>query len=299
MLLTSGKTSYAQQDPMYNHYMFNAMAINPGYTGLKGYPRISSLSRLQWAGFDGAPKTQYISYDMRLPKKNLGLGMNVVYDKAGPSQTTHMFANIAYHLQVAEESFLSMGIRAGLSWYKIGLADINTINDGDKQFAHNINNDMAPNFGLGFYYYTPNYYIGISTPALIENKFKAGGDGNTIVGKENRHLFIIGGYVYEITDDLIFKPSFLVRYAHGGFVSADITALVLIRDRLWCGPMWRIGTAMGAQARFKINPQVTIGYACDFATNDLAGKQFGTHEIMLTYHFNKNKFYNIKSPRYF
>ncbi|MFA8450502.1 MAG: type IX secretion system membrane protein PorP/SprF [Bacteroidales bacterium] len=292
------KTS-AQQDPMYTQYMFNAMSINPGYAGLKGYPQLSYLSRYQWLGVKGAPKTQYLSYDYRVPRKNVGLGLNMVHYSFGPTFNTHMFVNYAYHLQLDKSSYLSMGIRAGLSWYKFNLASVNIIKGGDPYFSQDFQNNWVPNFGLGLYYYTSKYYLGISSPALLENKFKLNGDKETNIGKENRHYFFIAGYIIEITPDLIFKPSTLIRYVNKTPVSMDISALFLIRDRFWCGPVWRINKAVGFQSMFRFDPQWTLGYAFDYTMNELAGKQIGTHEIMLTYNFNKNTLYNIKSPRYF
>ena len=47
----------AQQDPQYSQYMFNHMAINPGYAGINEAVCLNAAHRQQWVGIDGAPVT--------------------------------------------------------------------------------------------------------------------------------------------------------------------------------------------------------------------------------------------------
>ena len=58
----------AQQDAMFTHYMYNTLAINPGYAGSRDALTITALHRSQWVGFAGAPMTQTIT--VHTPFKN-------------------------------------------------------------------------------------------------------------------------------------------------------------------------------------------------------------------------------------
>ena len=63
MVLLIGCTALgmAQQDAMYSHYMFNTLAVNPGYAGSRDALTVTALHRSQWVGFDGAPTTQTLT----------------------------------------------------------------------------------------------------------------------------------------------------------------------------------------------------------------------------------------------
>ena len=45
----------AQQDPMFTHYMYNTLSVNPGYAGSREALTITGLHRSQWTNFKGAP----------------------------------------------------------------------------------------------------------------------------------------------------------------------------------------------------------------------------------------------------
>ncbi|MFM2225621.1 MAG: hypothetical protein RJA07_1823, partial [Bacteroidota bacterium] len=57
VLIVLGLSSYAQQDPQYTMYMFNQLAINPGYAGSRECLSTTVHYRNQWVGIDGSPKT--------------------------------------------------------------------------------------------------------------------------------------------------------------------------------------------------------------------------------------------------
>jgi len=64
----SGLTIHAQQDPMYTHYMYNTLMVNPGYAGSRDALTITALHRSQWVDFKGAPVVQ--SLTLHSPLKN-------------------------------------------------------------------------------------------------------------------------------------------------------------------------------------------------------------------------------------
>ncbi len=105
----------AQQDPHYTQYMFNTMSVNPAYAGIKGHPVVNVLGRTQWVGFDGAPNTQNLSFDMPLVIGHslLGVGLNLVNDKIGLSHEIYVDATMSYTVETGYEGVLSFGLRLG------------------------------------------------------------------------------------------------------------------------------------------------------------------------------------------
>ena len=63
------QTLYSKQDISFNQYMFGHQILNPAYSGSKNISNITSLSRSQWTGFDGAPISQSIFLTLQLEIK--------------------------------------------------------------------------------------------------------------------------------------------------------------------------------------------------------------------------------------
>ena len=91
----SGTAALAQQDALYTHYMYNTLAVNPGYAGSRDALTLTALGRFQWVGFKGAPMTQTFTAHTPIRGKNIGLGLSMVNDKAGPVNNTSVYVDFA------------------------------------------------------------------------------------------------------------------------------------------------------------------------------------------------------------
>src|SRR5688500_16021425 len=78
----------AQQYPMYTHYMYNTLSINPAYAGSRDALTITALHRSQWLDFKGAPMTQTLTLHSPIGNKHIGLGLAASNDKIGPVNNT-------------------------------------------------------------------------------------------------------------------------------------------------------------------------------------------------------------------
>lgn len=286
----------AQQEPMYTQYMFNTLAVNPAYAGTRNALNLNTLTRLQWVGLEGSPKTFSVALHSPVNKRKIGLGVTLVTDEVGPVRNTYFTLNYAYRLKINDNLTLSMGIKGGLSNYHAGLSELKVNDPEDPRFQVD-EKKLSPNVGVGFYLYSDKYYVGFSAPKLLETTVD-----EEYAASENelkRHYYIIGGYIWKINSHWIFKPSLLTKAVSGAPVSNDITMQFLYNDRIWMGAMYRIGDAAGLFLDVKINKQLIVGYGYDFSLNGLSGINSGTHEIMLSFDFDGFATSKVKSPRYF
>jgi len=286
----------AQQEPMYTQYMFNTLSVNPAYSGTRNALNLNTLTRLQWVGLEGSPKTFSVALHSPINKRKVGLGLTLVTDEVGPVRNTYFTVNYAYRLKITDKVTLSMGIKGGISNYYAGLSDLKVNDEEDPQFLSN-EKKLSPNVGVGFYLYSDKYYVGFSAPKLIETTV----DEEYAASKNElkRHYYIIGGYIWQINSRWLFKPTLLTKAVSGAPVSNDITMQFLYNDRIWMGAMYRIGDAAGLFVDVKINRQIMVGYGYDFSLNGLSGINSGTHEIMLSFDFDGFASSKVKSPRYF
>lgn len=287
---------FAQQDPMFTQYMFNTLAVNPGYAGSRGALNITGLYRNQWVGIDGAPTTQNLYAHTPIINKNMAVGLSIVNDKIGPLNQTMMYGDYSYTIKVTEKSKLAFGLKAGVNIIKGKYTEVDITTPNDDAFATNINYKPLPNFGFGMYYHSERWYVGLSTPKLLENKIEATIDYTKL--SERRHFFLIAGYVFDINETVKFKPSTLIKVTAGAPVSIDLTANFLFHDRIWLGASYRVSDSFSALLQLQLNDQLRLGYAYDYTLSKLSKYNYGTHEIMLSYDFifRKDK---ILSPRYF
>jgi type IX secretion system PorP/SprF family membrane protein len=301
--LTIGSiASYAQQVPMFTHYMNNTLAINPGYAGSRDALTVTALNRIQWVDFKGAPMTQTLTMHTPLKNEHIGIGLSVLNDKVGPTNNTSITGDFAYIMKLNEKSKLALGISAGANIWQASLSSLQLDQQVDPVFQNNISNHVTPNFGFGAYYSRERFYAGISTPNLLENSYSEikQENGNSLVAKEKRHYFFIAGTIFNITNNLAFKPTTLVKVTPAAPIQADVTASFIIMKKFLLGAMYRTGDAVGALVGFDITDQFHIGYSYDWSFGLQTGKyNQGSHELMLRYDFIFSSKKQIHSPRYF
>lgn len=293
IIALAGLQIEAQQDPQVTQYMYNMNIVNPAYAGSTEAISLGLLGRTQWVGLDGAPKT--VTFSIHSPVgKNIGLGMSVVSDQIGPVNESNLNADFSYTLKTSDIGKLALGLKAGVTFQDLGLATITTVSP-DVNFTDNINNTF-PNFGVGAFYYTDKFYAGIAMPNMIKsNHFEKQG-GIISKATEKMHYFINSGYVFDITENLKFKPSVLLKAVTGSPVSMDLSSNFLINERLELGASYRIDDSFSGLVNFAVNQNLRIGYAYDHTISNLGDYNSGSHEVIVRYDFH---FYKYKSPRFF
>ncbi len=289
----------AQQEAMYTQYMFNTMAINPAYAGSRNVTSATALYRNQWVGIQGAPETITLSIDGATNNKKVGLGLQVFNDKIGITNTTGAFGSYAYRIRL-NRGTLSFGLQAGASQYKADFQSVSlsSLSSNDVAFGENINKVLI-NFGAGIYYSTDRFYMGLSSPQILNNKLSDFKVQNTnVYSGQALHLFFSTGYVFPLGDVLKFKPSVLVKGVKGAPIEADLNATLWINDLIAFGLQYRTEADMAAMMELQASPQLRIGYSYDRSLTKLVQYNSGSHEIMLRYEFGYKKG-KILSPRYF
>ncbi len=287
----------AQQDPQYTMYMYNTMSVNPAYAGSRGHTTIVALGRTQWVGFKGAPDTETFGYDTPLGESKVGLGLNILNDAIGPSVETSLDANVSYSIETGIDSNLAFGLKLGgrllnIDWSK------GTYYPNSTYFQENISNRFLPTIGAGIYYYTDKFYAGLSVPNFLQtDHYDERLEKLRKIGEEELHYFLIAGYVFDLTEDIKFKPAALAKVVLGSPLSVDVSANFMFYERFRAGLAWRWGDAVSALVGFQINQSLYLGYAYDKTTSNYKITNSGTHELMLRYEFINIE--RMMSPRFF
>ncbi len=279
----------AQVSFQFNQYMYNQYVINPAYAGSNEALEITSSFRKQWFGVEGSPFSQVISAHTPLRNKNVGLGMLVANDKIGIHNNFQISTSYAYKIKIDRRKSISVGLQGGV--YQ-SMSDYTEISQSfssfsDPAFNENLPQNINPTFGTGIFYYTKDFYAGVSVLNMeAQNIF------------ENAQTFITAGKTFMLTNNVVLQPGVLVNYSPDKEITADIFSNLVLNDVLWLGVSYRTFNSINMLTQLQITPQIRFGYSYGAPTGGLGKISTGTHEIMLQYRFS---FYRARvvTPRYF
>ncbi len=298
---------YGQQEPMYGQYIFNNSIINPAQAGGYAMNRIGLLARNQWVGIDGAPKTETVYANLRLPGQ-LGLGIGLYQDRLGPEVNLQFQTDLAYHAKISDKLFLSGGIRLVAAHVRLNLMDVPNVDPGNPFFQENLSSGLMLNAGAGLLLYSGKSYFGLSVPKVFRNQIGISKPGDIdFKKKENIHMFAYGGTNLGLTDEIMFMPSTLLKYSDGAPLQLDLNAIFGYRDMLDFGPLLRsnlsgsnnLVDATGFLVGIRFLDNWYMGYMYEYPLTDLRTITRQTHEISLRYTWGARQENRIRSPRYF
>ncbi len=300
-MLTNQKL-LAQSEPMFTQYTFNEIFINPAYAGSHEALSLSTLYRRQWMKIEGSPTTKTFTAHSNLLKSKVSLGLTAYQDNIGVSTQTGLFANYAYRIKL-NRGTLSMGLLGGYVAYQENLSEVKTNDGDDAEFLNNTPAVFAPNFGFGTYYYTKIFYFGVSTPRFLFNKLYINQNNEvervtTAFNKEELHLFIASGYIFDLHPLFKLRPSGMLKVVMNAPVEYDLNLATLMFSSVWVGGGFRSGDSWNIMTAIQVTDQFRLAYSFDNTFTNLRAVAGATHELSLNYvlRYNKKK---VTSPRYF
>jgi len=299
LLLILGINGFAQQDPMYTQYMYNPIVVNPAFAGSREVGVLTGVFRKQWVGINGSPTTSSISYNAPIRRYDFGVGATLLYDALGPTSQTSLFLDYSYQIRFDQKGTLSLGLKGGFNYFYINYSGLNSTDPDDDLDQLENESLFLPNFGVGAYYYTDKLYLGLSVPKLLRNSLEKKGNNLDHLNREEWHVFLMGGYIFKLSEVIDFKPSFISRYVMGSPLSIELTATFMLYDKIWLGAMYRVGDSFGGLINWQINPKLNVGYSYDLSNSEIKAYNKGSHEITLSYAFLRDNGKRILSPRFF
>ncbi len=320
--------AFAQQEPQLSQYMLNSYLYNPAVAGIEDYMDVKLSYRKTYAGIPGSPNTYFLTGHKAVNQKELnkedlgalpmrgastirfktdqprkirhGVGATFYHDQAGLLQRTFGSAGYAIHMPVSRKFYLSAGATAGLSVFNFdGNSAVNLTGSGDKSLV-NGTATAVPELKLGALLYSDNFYVGLSTGQLAQNKLKLS-NFNTADSKLNTHYYLSTGYRIALNEEFDVIPNALLKFSRPT-VTADLGAKVRYRGNFWAGAAFRAANAKKSTdvdaiygiVGFTLLDYLDLGYSFDFTASALDAGSSGSHEIVVGIRlFNKKK----PSPR--
>lgn len=308
LLLTTAVTQ-AQLEPQYTQYMYNIGSFNPAYAATVENPELVGLYRAQWIDINGAPRTIRLGANVPFSNEKNGLGINIVSDQLGPTTQTFFNAAYSYQINVSEYTRLSFGINAGGASLDVDFTKGTFENPDEPLLSSNTFNEFYPTVGAGMFLYDDEWYLGVSVPNFLTGSVSE--EVASLINDKVQFNFI-GGYVFDLSDELKFKPAVLANFVTGLPVRLNMSANFLISDVFTLGAGYRSSNALSGLAGFQVSSGMFVGYSYDYDTSSLGQYNQGSHEIILKFYLGaeggnksdkpdkrKGKPKQIDTPRFF
>ncbi|MFY0254571.1 type IX secretion system membrane protein PorP/SprF [Chitinophaga sp. 30R24] len=309
-----GVSVSAQQDAQFSQYMFNGIYVNPAYAGYREQWNIHAFYRNQWTNYPGAPKTFSVAADGAVSDGRVGLGFQAMNDQLGASNNTSWYATYAYRIPLDEAgaSRLSLGISGGFIQQHMNISALQASSvDIDPVILNGRKDALLPDARFGVYYNRERFFAGLSANNLLTHTFQKSDALKEYLPMKPHFYFTAGGLV-PMSEQLVLKPSILIKEDRAGPTSVDLNAFLLINEKLWLGGSYRTAflkksnlkegltkpAAIALMAEFFVNEKLRIGYAYDLTLNSTVANNYPTNEISLSYFFKHPKA-RMLSPRYF
>ena len=296
-IILSGVLAEAQLEPLSNQYMLNTLAINPAYAGSRDALSMTMMHRNQWTGFNGSPKTNTLAVHAPMRNEKVGLGLLAINNTYGITSSTGIYGNFAYRIKMGQGLF-SMGLSGGFTMARNRWNELVAVDPDDGLIPVNTSNYLLPNFSVGTYYYSDQFFIGLSIPMFLTHSFNSATHEFDLVNDYSEYnYFLNSGYLFEISETWKALPSIMIRYNPGSAAQVDLNASVIYRDKVWAGFSYRSSKSFVGLFMYQVNNQLAIAYTYDMGFGKIGGYMGGSHEIMIRYEFRY--VIDVVDPRYF
>lgn len=281
-------SAFAQQDPQYSQVMFNQNTINPGAAGSSDMIATSLINRIQWLGFDGAPRTNALNVNAAVSPFGFksGVGLNIFSDN--PAFNKDLGINLSYAARIKTgKGTLGIGVSGGFISKNLDPKWTPTAT-GDGAIPQGKESSINLDLGAGIYYNNEEMYFGFSTTHLNGTKMNSANNP----ARYKRQFYLTGGYILNMPNpSWQFNPSV---YAVSDLFLAQISisANIKYNKKFWGGVsyrMGRLGDAITGMIGIELFNGLKIGYAYEFSMREISAYNDGSHELMLGYTFSLKK----------
>lgn len=285
-------TVSAQEQPHYSLYMFRQSLINPA--ALSTFDRISGAGffNAQMVGFKGAPIVGALDVSFPIGKTGLVTGLYIQQDAIGATYKSTIGVGAGYRIKLNPKHYLSFGLNANAYMINADFTQLNVQDPNDPSLNSNMNTFWSPNFKLGAYYFTKNFYAGFAVGNILSVQLPnyLNPEPQIHTQFQDVHFYIQAGWQKKFHNDTWkFMPSALIKQISGSPTQFDINVQFLYHEAFGFGVSYRSLNTLLAQMNYTYKDYFTIAYAFNMGLGFENRTNFTGHEIMLAFKIPKTK----------
>ena len=292
VLFISG-SMLGQQEWGYSLNMFNIYDLNSAYAGAYKEINLAGRYRYQWTGIEGAPSSEMISGHFPI-FQNVGGGVKLFHESIGARNRFSAKGTVSYKLPL-RTGFLGFAFNGGLIAQNLDQNQLKSKTDLSDILGEEYNNGSAVSVDFSLLWYTNQHFVGLEIQNLNEPSFYP---GNFTDFNQVRHYILTGAYAIELNEDLIIRPTALVKSIGFNSFTPEAHLSAFFSKKFWLGMGYRLNGSVLAMAELNINDNIRFGYSYDRGIGDLGVFATSSHEIFFGYRI-KTESTKGTSIRYF
>ena len=283
VLVLSSIAAKAQQQPNFLFFEQNMSLFNPAYTGSEG-----SLAGLQyrsaWSGIEDAPRAASFIYHTK-EKNKASWGISYLTDRVYIENQGIVAIDYSYKLTLGGNTNLYLGIKAGVVYNNLNATGLDRITQESNANLNSIQNYMNPLVGIGLLLKGEKYFIGLSTPNMLNSKRYKEAEGISTTATDKPHLYTTAGFHLKLNNATTLSPSMLHRMVADAPNQLTAIAKLTLKEKISVGVGVSNNDYISSMLLLKLN-QIDLGFGYEIGQRTSAtALRANTSEIMLRYRF--------------
>ena len=283
MFLLVTVSAMAQEQTAITLYRYHANLFNPAYAGMNNETFLTSTLRRQWTGVPDAPSTQTVSFATPVGK-NVGLGISVINDNTFIEHQNSVAIDFSYKLQVNYNTNLYFGLKASGNFYNVNLAGLETYSVVSDPALNNID-VFSPNIGVGMVLQNEKWFVALAAPTILNTSKAINDQGYATTATDRPHVYLSGGYDFDLSSSIVLKPSAFLRYVNGAPLSVDFNTMVNFENKFELGATYRTDQAYAVMSTITLSKRFMFGFAYEMSTRATLAAARNTNEILMRFKF--------------
>jgi type IX secretion system PorP/SprF family membrane protein len=284
VLVLTSIAAKAQQQPNFLFFEQNMSLFNPAYTGSEG-----SLAGLQyrssWSGIEDAPRAASFIYHTK-EKNKASWGVSYLSDRVYVENQGIVAVDYSYKLTLGSNTNLYLGIKAGAVYNNLDATGLDRITQESNANLNSVQNYMNPLVGTGFLLKGKKYFIGLSTPNMLNSKRYKKEEGLATSPTDKPHLYTTAGYHLKLNNTITLSPSMLYRMVADAPNQLTAIAKLTLKEKVSLGVGMSNNDYISTILQFKMK-QMDLGFGYEIGQRTSAtALRANTSEMMLRYRFN-------------
>jgi type IX secretion system PorP/SprF family membrane protein len=285
------------QDPEFTQYYANPIYLNPAFAGSSYGPRVALNYRNQWPTISGGFITYAASYDQHFDLLSGGIGVQVLYDRAGDGELSTTMGSLmySYMLRINQKFAIRAGLQASIISKSI---DFSKLLFGDqinpklgfvRPTQENLPStgiykiDPVADFSAGIMGFSKKFYGGVAIDHISQPAISFYADNKSILPmKITAHAGLLLPLDNSRAPRNFFSPNIMYQKQQN-FSQFNIGAYY-IRDYFVAGAWFRQTSENFDAVMILIGVKkeaIKIGYSYDITFSDARFGAKGSHEISI------------------
>lgn len=260
---------------------------NPSLTANEG-SMVKAFSRNQWAGWEGAPNTYFMSAELDFADlrgtgtfgKN-AIGINLLHDEFGAFRETELNLSYSTKVMLSETVGLSVGAGLNLNHLRLDGNNLTTEQANDQtvsRFAGSFSNMRVLDFNLGISLTHPSYYLSIARQNVNKGSIRKGDvflEGKPVVSIAQ------AGFRQAINSQLKGVVNAMWRTQADLPDNLEFNVKMVFFDKFWIGGGHRLNYANSGQLGMLLG-KIRMGYVYEWQKRNTYTIPNPTHELMFS-----------------